>query len=218
MKKNFVLTVLILICFTSINVFAKDVKEVCKPTYTVPYGVYEGFQIVRCDKLYGIKNSFSHVMVNPKYSRIENIDNKFVKVKVDKNYGLLEYNGKVLIVPKYKDIAVVEFKLNNEKPFYLYLGKTKNNWFVVSEKEEIVINKSKEKVSMLKTELRTLDNKIKISDKIYYIQIGKVDLGEFFTGATVRILLPDNLPKWSLDKISTIGLTKIFTQKENYLK
>ena len=87
---------------------------VCKPVYTVKSNLNQGAQIVKCDKLYGIRNSFSYPVVAPRYAKILNIDDNYVKVSTGKNqWGILTYLGRPVVKPIYKDVAITGIVVNS---------------------------------------------------------------------------------------------------------
>ena len=105
MIKKLFITFLVLSAFTvqSSDARAPKAKKitVCKPVYTVEKGMYEGSQIVKCDKMYGVKNALSFPVVSPIYSKLENIDETLMKARVGKNqFGIVDYRGKMLVRPK----------------------------------------------------------------------------------------------------------------------
>lgn len=221
MIKKLFITMLVLctVLVQSSEARAPKVKKitVCKPVYTVKSELNQGAQIVKCDKLYGIKNSFSYPVVAPRYAKMINIDDNYVKVSIGKNqWGILTYLGRPVVKPIYKDVAITRIQLGSEDADYLFFGKKDKTWYFLNEGKEIPVAKLKrgEKFEpIFATTLHKIPHKVIIDGNKYRLLMGKVDMTDLLVGTPIKVHVSEKLPKWADLKIADLALVSIVQKK-----
>lgn len=219
---NKIFTVLVVIfVFTIQSAEAKIINKIkakeCKPVYTVTSGINEGTQIVKCGKNYGLKNTFSFVVIPPKYEKMINIDNTLLKVKAgEKQWGILSYLGHTVIKPKYSDIAVAKIQLGDKEPDYLYFGKLKKSWYFIKKDREVQLVKQKRNEiwePVFRTTLHTIPHEVTVDKNKYRLLMGKMDMGDLLFNTQIKVYIPTKLPKWADYKIADLALIALFENK-----
>lgn len=221
--KKIILLLLVVLIAQNQTVFAKAkskaANNACKPTYTFEQGEYKGYQIMKCGKVYGIRTSFSKVAVPPKYSKLEVVNDEFLKVQFNKKYGIIGFNNRMYVAPNFEDVQIAEIKLKQDKPMYVFLAKTSGNWYIMNDaRAEAKLIKDFEVKNKLKSEFRTLPKKKIYNNSKYWHQKGTLNMGEMLYGTAIDSYIPKQLPKWSLTQISEYGVTKFFTKYSKELK
>lgn len=221
MIKRIFTAILVIFTFTVQIGEAKAVKKnkikECKPVYTVSSGINEGSQIVKCGKTYGIKNSFSFVVVQPKYVKMINIDDTLIKVKTGRNqWGVISYLGHNIIKPEYSDIAIAKIQLGENEPDYLYFGKVKKTWHLLKKHKDIQLVKPKRDEQwepVFRTTLHYIPHKVTVDENKYRLLMGRMNMGELLTGTQIKVYVPLKLPKWADFKVADLALISIFDDK-----
>lgn len=221
MIKKIFTAILIIFAFTVQSSEAKTLnkikKQECKPVYTVKSGINEGTQIVKCGKTYGLRNSFSFVVVPPKYTKMVNIDDTLLKVKTGKNqWGVITYLGHDIVKPAYSDIAAAKIQLGDNEPDYLYFGKVKKSWYLLKRGKEIQLVKQKrneEWSPVFITTLHSIPHTVSYDENKYRLLMGKMDMGDLLLNTQIKVYIPAKLPKWADYKIADLGLISLFENK-----
>lgn len=190
---------------------------VCKPVYTVEKGIYEDYQIVKCDKSYGVKNSLSFPTVSPIYSNLENLDGTLIKARVGKNqYGIVDYRGKMLVRPKYKDVAVAKLQMSENDPDYFYFGKINKKWYFLNDNKEIPLEKIKRGEvfnPVFATSIHKIPHKVSVENNKYRLWMGEIEMGELLANTPIKIHISTKLPKWADEKLADLILVSVFQKK-----
>jgi len=221
MIKKIFTTILIIFAFTiqvsEARTSNKVKKPECKPVYTVKSGINEGTQIVKCGKTYGLRNSFSFVIVPPKYTKMINVDDTLLKVKLGKKqWGMITYLGHDVIQPKYSDVTAVKIQLGENNPDYLYFGKIKKSWYLLKRGKEIQIVKQKrneEWSPVFITTLHSIPHSVSVDNNKYRLLMGKMDMGDLLLNTQIKVYIPVKLPKWADYKIADLCLISLFDNK-----
>lgn len=221
MIKKLFITFLVLSAFTvqSSDARAPKAKKitVCKPVYTVEKGMYEGSQIVKCDKMYGVKNALSFPVVSPIYSKLENIDETLMKARVGKNqFGIVDYRGKMLVRPKYKDVAIAKLQMSQNDPDYFFFGKINRKWYFINGEKEIPLEKLKRDElfnPVFATSIHKIPHKVTVDDNKYRLWMGEFEMGDLLVNTPIKVHVSAKLPKWADVKVADLVLVSVFQKK-----
>lgn len=221
MIKKIFTALLILFAFTMQTCEAKISKKIkkttCKPVYTVKSDINEGTQIVKCGKLYGVRNAFSFVVIPPEYTKMINIDDTLVKVKKGKKqWGILSYLGHTIVKPEYNDIAIAKIQLGDNDPDYLYFGKVKNSWYFLKNGKEIQLIKTKRGEQwepVFRTTLHTIPHEVTVDENKYRLLMGKMDMGDLLINTQIKVYISSKIPRWADYKIADLALISLFRNK-----
>lgn len=221
MIKKLFITFLVLSAFTVQSSDARVPKTkkitVCKPVYTVEKGMYQGSQIVKCDKMFGVKNALSFPVVSPIYSKLENIDENLMKARVGKNqFGIVDYRGKMIVRPKYKDVAIAKLQMSESDSDYFFFGKINRKWYFINGEKEIPVDKLKRGEvfnPVFATSIHKIPHKVTVDKNKYRLWMGEIEMGDLLVNTPIKVHVSTKLPKWADEKIADLVLVSIFQKK-----